>query len=79
MERVVANTCFAELPIVATKRPAVNTKVWADVLEKARAVAGHRRVLLQDYLSEILAPVVQQDYVEYLREALAREESHKKK
>jgi hypothetical protein len=60
-------------PMIVAKKPSAQTyepvKIRVDVLDRARKVAKFRGVDLQDYLSELLAPIVQKDWADELKAA----------
>jgi hypothetical protein len=49
-------------------KPKTTTKVYMELLRRARIVAIHREIDLFDYLDGILRPVIDRDYDKMIRE-----------
>ena len=61
-------------PMARTKRVDTAVKVDLETVRKAKIVAAFRDITLAEYLSEVLAPIVERD----LSEAVAKQASQGK-
>jgi hypothetical protein len=59
----MATTIPVEPKMPRPKRNDEPTKLDKDVLREARTVCAHRNIMLAQYLSELLRPLVHEDYL----------------
>jgi hypothetical protein len=68
---IVSNTLAEEHDPMTDKKQSKYTtvKILTDIVRKARVTVAIRDVQLSDYLSELLAPIVDKDHAKALRDA----------
>ena len=59
------------LPVVVPTDPYTTAKIRARLLRRAKDVANHRGIDVQDYLEQVLTPAIERDYQQVVREKAA--------